>query len=101
MARRQHLDPVAAFIAELAEELAHSACGDLVAARVSEHGLSSGGMDPFDRLRQARPGVRDVAGLSGDEVATEDFLHLAYMSRFDQKASEVGPADQTLARDEL
>ena len=72
--------------------------GDLVASRMRQYRLATGGVDPADRVFEARPGVRHVTGPSRGEVAGENVFHFAHMARFHEKSREVRARDQALAR---
>src|SRR5437899_2828901 len=87
--RRNHFDRVAAGIAEFAEQPSHVMGGYRVASWVRQHRLAAGAAYPFDGLRERRPRVRNVAGLSAHEIAFERVAHIAHASGLGQKSREM------------
>src|SRR5215471_19217537 len=89
MRRRKYLDRVAAEIAKLGEQPTHTGAFDLVTARMGDHSLPSGGVNPADDFRERGPRVRHVAGFATSQIALEDVLRLARKAGLHQIAREV------------
>ncbi len=74
VAAGNHFDGGAAGGAELYEQFLEARGRDLVARRVREHRLATGGDDPADGLVERRPLPRHITGFTADQ---EFFEHTA------------------------
>src|SRR6267154_2405519 len=94
MASGHDLDAGAPAVPELREKRAQLGLGEIVAARVRDHGDSAACAYPAHGVPEGGPPVRDEARLALHEVMLEHALHVRRASRFHQMAREMRAADE-------
>ncbi len=94
VAARDHLDALAAVLAEFGKQRVFLGGGELVARRVRDHGHAAGLRDPAHRVAQRGPAVRHVAGLAFGEEAAEYLGRIAAHACLDEEAREMRAGDE-------